>query len=378
MVIACSMLCRMHLRDACVDLSGRIVAAGRMRYPNDDKKAFPLPDHDSICFSVRNERSLSLAPVTAVRDSETGFFVEPSRLYPSVHLPASIAAALQGTLRAYEPTALRLRLPGQDGMLSIITDAWKTQPLSDWSLEIDVDRGSVAVRLSAGLQMLKVPTWKNEANYWTSGVRIEIEFVVDAITRTALFEVPLEGSEEGQDTLPLALPQGKTRLEAATIDQLGRLYAFSRSGAVRLGSVGRGTLIIEHGPSKRLFNGFVVGARNVFFPRIWLYGIDLETLIAAINERTASIVWAGGNWSHVDHELRGEPPYQRITQSKISAEINDAGLTVAYYLSLTPPSEAGQLDKIEDSFTLPWASLILRFPWTSLLGQRRMLENKTT
>jgi hypothetical protein len=134
----------MHLRDARVDLEGRIVGPGNMTYPKDEADTFMLPAHDNICIDIRDGRTLRAG--ASSRDPESGFLVS-ALVGPLVILPMSIKAVILETLRAYQPTPLRLQSTDQDGQL-VAEGFAQYQPLSDWRLEIDVDQNCLKFRLS--------------------------------------------------------------------------------------------------------------------------------------------------------------------------------------------------------------------------------------
>ena len=206
-----------------------------------------------------------------------------------------------------------------------------------------------------------------------------MSFAVDSVTRTALFEVPLAIMEEIK-SLPYPPraepPPNGVRLESASIDQEGALHACSRTGFIRLRTRIENWLVLEPSHSQRLANGFLTHPRYAAnFPRIQLSGFNLPSLIATLEDGTPFVSHTEGSVGFVENELRREIPSQDVLKSSISAKVEAGGLTVEYQLQLTVP-ERGLPGVIEDRFTIPWASLILRLPYRRLLARRQNLETE--
>ncbi len=362
----------MHLREARVDLSGQIVAVGHMACTASSLEAFALRQHECVTISFRDSHeSVVLTPALAERDAGSGFLIS-TKAGPHIKIPAVIAAAILATLRSCSPVSARLQAPEQDGLLWSFDGGYKQQALFDWILEIEVLNGSINFRLSAALGALDGA----QAIRDRESSRIGISFAVDSVTRTALFEVPLATLDEDK-YLPYPprmepKPNG-VRLESASIDQRGALYAYSRTGFVRLTTRFRSWFILEPSYSQRLANGFLVHPTSTHYPRIQLNGIGLPSLITTLQGGTPFVAHAEGSVGSIQNDLREEIPSQDVLKSNISARIDADGLTVEYRLLLTVP-ENGLPGVIEDRFTIPWASLILRHPHRGLLAQRQNLE----
>ena len=254
----------MHLRDARVDTSGKIVAVGTVRYPVDEGGAFKLSRHDCVTIALHHDIGrASLTPSKAERDPETGFLVS-SPAGPSVSVPPVVCAVLLGALQQYSPANTRGHLPGQEGGLTTFEGGYRTQPLSDWTFEADVSATGLRFHLSAALRMLKGPEFKHEANYWPTGAssapRIDIDFEIDWATRAALFNVPVGPMDPIAS--PAVQPSQQTLLQTASISQSGHLCAFVPSGGtVELSEVGtRPCLVLTRCESERLPNGFLAGS----------------------------------------------------------------------------------------------------------------------
>lgn len=363
----------MHLRDARVDLAGQIVPAGRMGCTDDSLDAFLLRRHDSLTVSFRDgPETMVLTPSLADRDPASGFLI-PTNAGPHIRIPAVIAAAILATLQSSSPVGARLQAAGQGGHLWSFDGVHRKGALFDWTLEVDVSDGSINVRLSAILDALDDSSARRERK----DSRVDISFEVDAITRTALFEVPLPTLDEGRNLSypPRAesLPEG-LRLDFASIDQGGALHAYSRSGFVRLTTGYANGFIVDPSYSTRLPEGFLNHPRySAYFPQVRLNGINLPSLIAALGGGSAFVSHAEGSLGSVENDLRNEIPTQDVQKSSITARIDAGGLIVEYRLLLTVP-ERGLPGVIEDRLTIPWASLILRYPHRRLLAQRQHLK----
>ena len=369
----------MHLRDARVDSLGKIAAVGTIKYPMEETGAFRFSAHDCVTVSLDDDLGGygSLAPSTAERDPQSGFLIA-APAGPNVAFPQVLGAAMLTTLRQYSPTAARIRSPQQGGQLSTFEGGMKVQPLSDWILEIDVSAAGLRFHLSAALRMLDAPKLKGEANYWPAGQRIEIDFGIDWVTRSALFEVPVFQAPGGPTDASAPPRSGQTLLETASISQSGQLCGLSPSAAaVQLAHVGRrrSTLVLSRCSRGRLANGFLVGAEpgRLIFPRISMNFLRLASIVELVGNSTASAVFTTGDLGQVENDLRREIPEQTIREAEISAAIDFEGLTIRYRLALDTP-KSGLPSKIEDSFILPWASLILRYPGTPWLARYRRFD----
>lgn len=366
----------MHLRDARVDPLGKIVALGTIKCPTEETGAFRFSGHDCINVALHDDLSGygSLAPCTAERDPESGFLMT-SPAGPGTGVPAVVGTAMLAALRQYSPTKAKVRSPEQGGQVSTFEGGYKVQPLSDWILEIDVSAEGLRFHLSAALRMLKASTFEPEADYWPAGQRIEIDFAIDWVTRAALFQVPVGPTDPSVS--PVASAR-QTLLEAASIAQSGHLCGFSPSGgAVQLTPVGRSrsALVLTRCGRKRLANGFLVGAEpgHLTFPRISLAFLSLASIVELLGGGAMSAAFTTGALGDVENELRHDIPSQDIRKADVTASLDAAGLTIRYRLVLTTP-EAGLPDTVADSFTLPWASLVLRYPGTPWLARRRRFE----
>ena len=387
----------MHLRDARVDLSGQLIAIGHLDYPRDDEGIFALPVHDSISIDVRSEYGPSFTPVVSERDAASGF-LKSSKVGPTFSVPPAIGSAILGTLRADEPTSIRLQSFDQGGKLMLfLPGQLKTQLLSDWTLQIDVDDGFVFVRLTAALLMTRPPQM-SESNHWTTHkdapARLNVEFKVDSVTRTTLFDVPLTSRLEEP-----ASPESdwardltaKSHLEAASIDQRGNVYGITPDGrALRLDGlrdVGGHMTSLTYCRGLRLANGFLAGPARGYidYPRIWLHTLNIAAITRLLEERTPSIDFSGGYFGylqqhreyHLDHT---PPPSQSIIQTTFRPRVDATGLTVNYRLFVTDLVVAGgspyKSGWIEGAFTLPWALLVLRFPAPFLLKHRPRVDSE--
>jgi hypothetical protein len=368
----------MHLRDVRANLNGGLAAVGRVQYPMPATSGFELPQHDCLEINFQHDL-LHLVPCTAARDEESGFLVT-RRIGPSLFAPIAITACCLAVLRAQSPTSIKMQSPGQGGFLSTFEGEYRTQKLSNWTLDIEVAESGLRFHLSADLRMLETSELKGEDNYWSAvpepAARIEVRFEVDSVTRTAVFGVLLPRLEKNSDPFNWHSSGSAQRtvtnwLEAASIDQLGRMHAHSANGMFSLIQAGD-TLCVEPSSGSRLGNGFLAGSGSSY-PRISLTAISLAALMPPHEVGAKSIVLREGLWGDVQNEMRGEIPSQNIDDAEISALFEKEGLIVRCRLKLEVP-EAGLPDAMILSLRIPWASLILRFPGKAFAHVAKRLQ----
>lgn len=358
---------------------GKIVAFGTIGYPIDEGGAFGLRHHDCVAIAFHEDISwASLSPVTAVRDPDSGFLAVSSA-GPGIGVPPPIATAIQTVLRQHSPTGVSVRSNAQEGHISA-EGASKVQPLSDWTLDVDISTAGICFRLSAALQMLEPSQLKTHQNYWSAkngkAQRVEVSFIVDWVTRTALFRVPNKASESPASSAISSTR--RTLLEEASISQSGDLYGVSDSGGMveisEVGNSSRRAVVLTRCGSDRLSNGFLRGVPpgQVRFPRLCFNFLDFASIMGPVGTANMSSVFTGGNLGEVENDLRHEIPSQDILEAEITASIGAGGLGIRYHLALSAP-EAGLPTSIEDRITLPWASLVLRYPGAYWLATRRDL-----
>jgi hypothetical protein len=184
--------------------------------------------------------------------------------------------------------------------------------LSQWTLELSDDNGTLTVKLSAAL-FGTVPHLLNYDNFWqrdsADAQRIHIAFAVDAVTRTAKFGLPLPKSAK-LPRLPFhqvnwkaeiaalqSSPQGwpstlsTLSLERAPIDQEGRPYGFaSGSRWVRLSGEQQHFMDWEPCyPDVRMSHGFLTGHRRSCADGLAWNGIDMDAAVALLIRRRVTI-----------------------------------------------------------------------------------------
>ena len=262
------------------------------------------------------------------------------------------------------------------------------QPLSDWRLEIDVDQNCLQFRLSAALRMIKPSELRGAGNYWGTpepAVRIDIVFTVDAVTRTALFTVPLTATAESTAPRSLLTPPlaNGVRLDDATIDSRGRLYALTAGVAVQLvelSSTDIATLVLEHYSVGRLPNGVLASPPYPVYPRIWLDAVDLATMMR-LCDGASSMDLKDGSFGHLQQDRESDVPTQSIEKASFRVRVDESGLTVTYHLFVTNLWHQGgessyRPDWLDGAFALPWPTIVLRFPRRHLLSWRRRIERR--
>lgn len=368
----------MHLRDARVNLDGGLAAAGHVRYPTPVTNGFELPRHECLEINFQHD-FLHLTPCTAVRDEDSGFFMT-HRVGPSLAAPIDITASCLAALRMRSPTSVKMRSPEQGGWLSAFEGGYKTQKLSNWTLDIEVADCGLRFHLSADLRMLEASEVRGEDNYWPtapeSAAHVDVYFEIDSVTRTAVFGVPLPRLEQNSSSFNWR-PRGPvqatrtTWLEAASIDQSGGLHAYSANGMFSLIQAGD-SLCFGPSSGSRLGNGFLTGGGSAY-PRVYIETISLAALMPRHEVGAKSIVLRDGLWGDVQNEMRGEIPSQNIEDAEISALFEKEGLVVRCRLKLEVP-ESGLPDAMIMSLRIPWASLMLRFPGKGFVHTARRLQ----
>jgi hypothetical protein len=344
-----------------VALDGSLVLRGIISHPVDDDGIYPCPVSDH----VRISRTFGTRLVRCQATRDISGFLTKEEFGGEVQLPEPIAFTLirAFSVRVKEPIVLRL--DQQAGFLADSTsrESRLCQPLSDWSLTIEERDDDLHVALSAKLYGAKVEEWQKNstANHWQRqpSARIDIQFVLDAITRTACFGCYSPSiSTEGTAAASLPAPAKLTELDISTAPvgefvQCGvapdRLVSIHESAELGCLSLDRRAL------PKRTPAGFLATTMTYVWPRLTLYGITMASLRFALRSNPSLRLTAEGDQAGHLHYGGSDGEIINVTGWTADIKRDEVGLHFDIEaLSTRTPQRL--------IFRLPWETLILRYP----------------
>ncbi len=415
----------MALADVCVDLFGKIIAAGSIHFPADDRGYFTVPEHSHLRIDPRKSRIEITASGSPVREAKTGF-LGADEIGPLVCISESMSQQILKILGGHlKETSIKAASSINEGELSSfrfkefdngqpINRAELEHPyrqlLSEWTLDVSTDeRGQNFILRAALFTTIAGPERRKRCeNFWSlideAPRYLEVRFAVDHVTRAAAFGsiwlAIREGSAEPEileaDPKPILTTLETPVLGKAPMDLSGHIYAIgNHRGWVKLNSAdryGKSSLGISFQPQPvRLSNGFLCEphgrrsfAKYYETAAIHLDGISLDAvyrflrhnLTHTIELRDGHFGWLLPIDGRVFHEAHGRS--QCITRAIVESTLSLDGWRFAYRLFVlglnigrTSETEDGWL---EGEFLIPWEVLILRFP--DFLLRRRQLLGK--
>lgn len=350
-----------HIRQAGVGLDGSLVLSGSISHPVDDGGVYPCPVSDH----VRISRTFGTRLVRCKATRDISGFLTTEEFGGEVQLPEPIASTLirACSVRVEEP--IILRLDQQAGFLAdrASRESRLCQPLSDWSLTIEERDYKLHVSLSARLYGANVEEWqkKSTGNHWQrqTGARIDIQFVMDAITRIACFgyyspSIPTEGTFAASLPAPTKLNDlDITTATVGTFVQCGvapdRLVSIHESAELGCLSLTR------QAHPKRTPAGFLATTMTHVWPGLTLYGITMASFRFALRSNPSLRLTAAGDQAGYLHY--GGPEGEIINVTCWTADIkrDEVGL----HFDIEALSARTPLRLV---FRLPWEMLILRYP----------------
>lgn len=360
-----------------VDWDGNAVVPGRIDYPSNSSGNFALPPHDHLQLKVDPDYVV-LRPARADRHRRSGF-LKPESFGPDVRLPAAMQPLLARVLRFGCREPVRLQMTDDTGALS----GKKSQPLSDWTLEVLEEDGSVEVRLSAALYGLQPSSSKEPRSYWLlSGIRkprITIHFAVDFMTRAAKWGSYHRCFEEAGQSTPVA--EGRSslktaRLENATIGPLDYVFARGVEGGwfgltESRSSQATQLTLSRHSELQRWPCG-LIPYTSTRHPYVHLNGFGMDVIATLLaNDRGAEIDLNRGVFGDVYHPMANRGDYEAgqyfgpftFSQVRIKLYLGPAGLDFSYKAYCENGRHRGAYDGwFEGRFLLPWEALIIRYP----------------
>lgn len=183
-----------NIANAQIDLEGRIVGTGSIKFPPDQEGLFSLPDHSKLVLGKTYQGFSVIEAVRSQRDSKTGFFISET-IGPRIGLAKNIADYLIPILKGSSKDPFERKFRGQCGSLnSSPTDDKNnlTQGLSDMLVTGEFEEGVVKIAISAAL--LHCPPERLDPDFplkfkfqhWhvneKKAERVEINFIVDAMS----------------------------------------------------------------------------------------------------------------------------------------------------------------------------------------------------
>jgi len=344
-------------------LDGSLIAAGSMSHPLDQHGHFPSPHADFLRIS--RVRGLRIVRCRASR--EPSGFLRAEEYGSELHLPPTLAAIIDRALKQGVKEPVQVNLLHQDGQLSDSTNTIKTltQPLTGWEMRIEEDEGTITVSLSAILHGTLLQDWKtSQSNYWNSSERamLEVNFSIDPVTRIACYGSYVPALKEEPRILAfIPAPSGLSKLNIADAP-VGTFAQFAISGDCWISfyeSTGewKSISITEHSPPTRTAYGLLSDNRGYRWPRISIYGIDMDVIASAMmNSQETRIILQNGRFGqvHYSHGSDGST-YYNISDVRLDLKIDSSGLHFDYTIIAEMIERSG-------NFYLKWELLLLRYP----------------
>jgi hypothetical protein len=352
-----------HISQAGVALDGSLIAAGSMSHPVDEHGHFPSPHADLIRIS--RVRGLRIVRCRASR--EPSGFLRAEEYGSELHLPPSLAAIIDRALKQGVREPVQVNLLHQDGQLSDSTSTIKTltQPLTGWVMRIEEDEGTITVGLSATLHGTLLQDWNtSQSNYWNSSQRatLEVNFSIDPVTRIACYGSYVPAlKEEPRIPALIPAPSGLSKLNIADAP-VGTFAQFAISGDRWISfyeSTGewKSISITEHAPPTRTAQGVLSDSRGYRWPRIAIYGIDMDVIASAmVRSREMNLVMQNGKFGqvHYSHGSDGSTDYD-VSGVRLDLKLDSSGLHFDYTVDTEMGEKSGE-------FYLTWELLLLRYP----------------
>ena len=350
----------LHIADVDVALDGALVGHGVLLHHADDEGHFAALAAERVRIS-RGFGGMRIARCHASRDGSG--FLRTETFGSELLLPDSIAAMIEHALWAGVRVPVSAKFAHQTGILAdtICMDRRRTQPLSDWTIDIEENDGHVAVKLSAALHALHLAGWdKDASNYWSvqDGARVEVRFAINPATRVACFGshgLPLPGAAAMPATLVDPSPLSALNIANAPVGagtQLGlgegRWFNFYEAKGLSYLS------ITECSQPSRTASGFLTFDNPPRWPRITINGLTMDSIWFAVkNSPTIRLSAEGDAVGSLEYPGSGGW-IDKITAVDTEITLNDSGLHFA--VEVRSP-------KIRSvCFRLPWELLVLRYP----------------
>lgn len=364
----------LHIVDVDVALDGALVGHGVLFHPADDEGHFAALAAERVSIS-RAFGSMRIARCRASRDSSG--FLRTEAFGSELLLPDALAAMIEHALGVGVRALVSAKFAHQTGVLADTTrmDRRRTQPLSDWTIDIDEDDGCVAVKLSAALHALHLQGWdKDASNYWSAqdGARVEVHFTINPATRIACFGpygLPLPDAAVMPamlvDPSPLsALNIANAPVGAGTQLGLGEGRWFNFYEAKGLSYLS----ITECSQPSRTAAGFLASDNHPHWPRIHINGLTMDSIwFATKNSPTVRLSAEGDSVGSLDYPGSGGWT-DKITSVETEIMLNESGLHFAVEVR-SPKSQSV-------CFRLPWELLVLRYP--KFIPRRLVSEPSTS
>lgn len=378
----------MNLSEARVDLEGNLIAPGQIVYPADPAGHFPPRRHNHLRISPR-QTSIRLVGAEVWPDADSGFTLV-EEIPPAIFVPASLSLIIRNALEFQRTDSVHVALASPEGRLTSDKSESRSQPLSDWTLDINANQGELKVALSAALKGINplAALRGREQNFWTSTddkqAKLTVEFDVNIATRIAMFGTRLDGREllehaQSGLILPMADDENPS-LANAPIALSGEIFGYDTGGDL----IG---IYESHHASpcialtrcrlrKRHANGFLSVDQNPVWPRLWFYGFDMTRLIDVVrgHGKSASIELRDGWYGFI--EWHREEGSVSIEHARIDLRLADRGFEFSYSAGGKPPENPRLPRLISGKFTIPWEILILRYPRLGRYNPRaKMLQS---
>lgn len=349
-----------HISEAGVALDGSLIAKGSIQHILDDNGYF-LP-HAGDVLRISRLRGMRIVRCRSSRDASG--FLEVAEYGAEVHVPPPFAVIIQRALHLGLKEPIVAQLGYQIGQLvdSVSTIKTLVQPLTDWTLDIEEEAGTIHVRLSAALNATQLESWNtSHSNYWSSypSNRIDVVFAITASTRVACYGAYVPVLDQGPNSVAIIPAISDSPALNICNAPVGTFTQFAISGSRWLhfyeNSEMKSFSITEHDAPERTALGFLADSHRYRWPRITIDGIDLDGIAAAIAPTgSLRITLQNGRFGRLSY---GGPEGRSIDiiGVDLTAKLSNVGLKFSYEVKTNNDVKSGE-------FYLMRELLILRYP----------------
>lgn len=361
-----------RLSEIGVDLNGNLVVPGTMVFPADDAGLFPRMETGHLRIS--RLWGLHLAPCQVVR--EASGFILPSEVGSELSMPGQFSDLIASMAKYGQEGRTETRLPGQGGELrsGARNEAKHSQPLSDWSLVVEITEDWMKVSLSAKLHAETIVGL--DGNFWSAqeGATIELAFEIDPATRLACFEKRSDANSHGAE---LVEAPTKSNLKSLNLSNA----MIGADGSV-LGISGNRWVCISWGAAPADFTDFsyyqsafrtnqeFVKLKDRTKPHISITCISIDFIHKIVRESTsADLEFHNGSFGILSYGGGSGSKWEVIRDLCLSIKLDDGGLHFSY-IAYASYELTSQRSRIKGEFSILWEVLILRFPMIAQLRKR--------
>ncbi|TPE64474.1 hypothetical protein FJQ54_01475 [Sandaracinobacter neustonicus] len=363
-----------RLREIGVDLNGNLIVPGTMVFPVDDAGLFPKMETGYLRLS--RLWGLRLAPCRAVR--ETSGFMQPSEAGSELSIPEELSVFILRKLRDGADGRYERTLPFDCGQLDSVSwpKSKNIQPLSHWTLIIEISEEWVKVSLAAKLHADNLVMTGFQGNFWSAqnGAAIEVSFEVDPIARVAYFgkwsTSGLTGSELAD--APSVSSLNSLNISNAMIGSNGGIFGSSGSKWVEIlwGEDPADGIHLSYYNVVSKNDQDLLSFDSPLYPIIILPCISINFIRKLIIENFyAKIEFYDGEFGVIVFGGSTGSTWEIIRNIFLSIKLNNLGLHVSYVIYSSYLKNMKN-SRREGGFSLSWEVMILRLPEMAQLRSR--------